>query len=301
MQGKLLVERGGHGLLRPAQRLLDAAHGADVHGRSRAAHRLRERGEPAHRACLRAAAGDRRQAVARRVARPPRAAAARRESGAVVRRCRDGGVPVRRADAESVVARPVRLFAHSDQRQAGSADSRLHADPHVAHRRDLRPRARAAREPRRSLGDAQGHGRIHHRWKRIALPSQRTRDGAGRAQLPAAVRRRPVRPEPAESAEDRHRRRSRQPGRVPALAGAERLRHASRDGALSAAAGAAALVTGREVRRIRRRPDPLRRRVGQQHVGRGSPSGRRRGHAGVHECALARLLRDDADSDSGGA
>ena len=51
------------------------------------------------------------QAVARRVARPPRAAAARRESGAVVRRCRDGGVPVRRADAESVVARPVRLFA----------------------------------------------------------------------------------------------------------------------------------------------------------------------------------------------
>ncbi len=154
---------GGHGLLRPAQRLLDGAHGADVHGRSRAAHCLRERCEPAHRACVRAAAGDRREAVARSVARPPRAAAARRESGAVVRRCRDGGVPVGCAHAESVVARPVRLFTYSDQREAGSADSRLHADPHVAHWRDLRPRAGAAREPRRPLGDAQGHGRIHRR------------------------------------------------------------------------------------------------------------------------------------------
>ena len=61
------------------------------------------------------------------------------------------------------------------------------------------------------------------------------------------------------------------------------------------------VVTGREVRRIRRRPDPLRRRMGQQHVRRGPPPGRRRGHAGVHERALARVLRDDADPDSGGA
>ena len=61
------------------------------------------------------------------------------------------------------------------------------------------------------------------------------------------------------------------------------------------------VVTGREVRRIRRGPDPLRRRVGQQHVRRGPPPGRRRGHAGVHERALARVLRDDADPDSGGA
>ena len=76
---------------------------------------------------------------------------------------------------------------------------------------------------------------------------------------------------------------------------------ASSDGALSAVAGAAAVVTGREVRSIRRRPDPLRRRMGQQHVGRGPPPGRRRGHAGVHERAVARLLRDDADPDSGGA
>ena len=44
-------------------------------------------------------------------------------------------------------------------------------------------------------------------------------------------------------------------------------------------------------------PILLGRRVGQQHVGRGAPGEGRRGHAGVHERAVARLLRDDGHPD----
>ena len=55
-----------HRLLEPAQRLLDRAGRADVHGRPGAADRLRQRREPAHRARLHAPEGDRRPAVARR-------------------------------------------------------------------------------------------------------------------------------------------------------------------------------------------------------------------------------------------
>ena len=51
----------------------------------------------------------------------------------------------------------------------------------------------------------------------------------------------------------------------------------------------------------RQRADPGGRRMGQLHVGRRPPRRRRRGHAGVHERALARLFRDDADSAAGGA
>ena len=73
MKGTLELETGGHGLLGHPQRLLHGARGADVHGRPRAADRVRERGEPADRARLHAPAGDRRPLVARRAARPSRA------------------------------------------------------------------------------------------------------------------------------------------------------------------------------------------------------------------------------------
>ena len=50
MKGRLRVETRGDRLLGAPQRLLDGAHRADVHGRPGAAHRLRQRREPADRA-----------------------------------------------------------------------------------------------------------------------------------------------------------------------------------------------------------------------------------------------------------
>ena len=47
---------GGHRVLGPQERLLDGARGADVHGWPRAAHRVRQRREPADRARLHASA-----------------------------------------------------------------------------------------------------------------------------------------------------------------------------------------------------------------------------------------------------
>ncbi len=92
------------------------------------------------------------------------------------------------------------------------------------HRRDLRPPAGAAREPARSVDHAEGHGRRDRRIRRLAVPAQGAGRRAGGAQLPAALRRRPVRAQPAEPEGDRHRRGARQPRHLPALAGAQRLR-----------------------------------------------------------------------------
>ena len=135
-----------------------------------------------------------------------------------------------RADAGAAGARAVRGPAAPDSRHARRADPRVHARPDVPDRHRLRPAAGAAREPSRSVDDAEGHGRLDRRHRRIAVPAQGARRRAGGAQLPAAVRRRAVRPQPAEPQDRRHRRRARQPGDVPALAGAERLRRAARDG-----------------------------------------------------------------------
>ena len=73
-------------LLRSTERLLDAARRADVHGRPGAAHRLRQRRQPAHRPRLHAPARDRRSPLAGGLAGPARAAAAGREPRALAGR-----------------------------------------------------------------------------------------------------------------------------------------------------------------------------------------------------------------------
>ena len=96
--------------------------------------------------------------------------------------------------------------------------------------------------------------------------------------------------------DDRHGRRARQPGDVPAVAGAQRLHQRARDAVLHRSARAAALRARRQVGGDCRRVDPERFRMGQLDVGRGPSGEGRRGHAGVHELALAWILRDDEDS-----
>ena len=96
----------------------------------------------------------------------------------------------------------------------------------------LLPALRASRpDPWKTLKDTVG---VDRRRGRIAVPAQGPGGRAGGAQLPAAVRRRPVRAQPAEPADDRHRHRARQPGHLPALARAQRLRQAARHAVLSA-------------------------------------------------------------------
>ena len=55
-EGQVAGRTGGDGLLRPAQRLLDRPAGADVDGRTGAAHRVRQRRQPADRPRLHAPA-----------------------------------------------------------------------------------------------------------------------------------------------------------------------------------------------------------------------------------------------------
>ena len=179
-----------------------AADRADVHGRPGAADRLRQRREPADRARLHAAEGDRRAALARRVARPAGAAAAGREPGAVVASAARSGVAL-----AVVLTRGLLALVPSDGRplliQRRRRTARILAFTlglTFADRRRLRPAAGAARQPARSVDDAEGHGRRDRRHRRIAVPAQGPGHRAGRAQLPAAVRRRPVRAQPAEPA-----------------------------------------------------------------------------------------------------
>ena len=58
---------------------------------------------------------------------------------------------------------------------------------------------------------------------------------------------------------------------------------------------------GGEIGRPGGRVDSERRRVGQLDVGRRPQGGRRRGHAGLHERAVARVFPDDADPGPGGS
>ena len=95
----------------------------------------------------------------------------------------------------------------------------------LRHRRHLRPAAGAARQPPGSVEDAEGHGRIDRRRQPVAVPAQGPGHRAGRAQLPAALRRRALHAQPAEPAWHRHRRpRAREPRLVPGRPEPERLR-----------------------------------------------------------------------------
>ena len=151
------------------------------------------------------------------------------------------------------------------------AHPRVHARADVRDRHRLRPRARAARQPARPVDDAEGHGGIDCRHRRLAVPAQGAGRGAGRAQLPAAVRRGPLRAQPAESEDDRHRRRARQPRHVPVVAAISAATttsaRCSSTGSCSIGCASAPGVTSAGVGR---RADPQRRRVGQLDGGRGA-------------------------------
>ena len=101
--------------------------------------------------------------------------------------------------------------------------------------------------------------------------------------------------------DDRNGHRAGQPGDLPAVAGAQWLHQRARDAVLHRSARAAALRARRQVGGDCRRVDPERFRMGQLDVGRGPSGEGRRGHAGVHELALASILRDDEDCAAGRA
>ena len=95
---------------------------------------------------------------------------------------------------------------------------------------------------------------------------------------------------------DRYGRRARQPRHVPAVARPERLqRRARRDLPAPARSSACARSAGVKSAGDSAVSHPERRRMGQHDVGRGPQGGRRRGHAGVHERRVARLLQGHED------
>ena len=99
------------------------------------------------------------------------------------------GSPCRRPDADAAgVDSGGRIAA--DQPAAGRPDPRVHAWRSHSHRYRLRLAACAAREPARSVVDAERHRRIDCRNGWVALPPEGAGRGAGRAQLPAPLRRR---------------------------------------------------------------------------------------------------------------
>ena len=179
----------------------------------------------------------------------------RRRSGSALPSCLTRGllalVPRRPAAAD-----------HARTRICASSRSRLSLTFVTGIVFGLLPALRASRpDPWTTLKDTVG---IDRRHRRIAVPAKGAGDGAGRAQLPAALRRRPVRAEPAEPEDDRHRRRARQPRDVPAVAGPQRIRRRPRDGQfygellerLRSAPGVKSAA-------LRGRLDSERRRVGQ--------------------------------------
>ena len=192
--------------------------------------------------------------------------------------------------------RPLLIHATPDLRILA-----LHLPADALHRRRLRPHPGAARQPPGSLDDAEGHDGIDRGRGRIAVPAQGPGGRAGGAQLPAALRSRTVRAQPAEP-------QGTNTGveldnlvtfqLSPAYSGYS----VERAGDLQPAArGSPARVGRRQVGRLFRRVHSQRRRVGQLDVGRGAQGGRRRRHAGVHERRVAGLLRGHEDSAPRGA
>ena len=195
------------------------------------------------------------------------------------------------ADARVDRADPAAAAA-ADSADAGSAHPQLHVRADAGHGRRVWPAARASREQARSVGDVEGHGRRRGGVGRVAVPAQGARRRASRAQLPVAVRRRTVRPQPAEPADHRHRNPDGQPDHVQVVAGVERLRRAADRELLHRAAGTVELVGRHQVCRPGVGRHPRRRRMGQHHRRRRPRRQGRRGHAGVHERAVARLFHD---------
>ena len=182
----------------------------------------------------------------------------------------------------------------ADARPA-NPDLRLHGD--ARHRRRLRPAAGAARQPSRSLEDAEGHGRLDRRRRRVAVPAQ----GPGRrrrspsasccSSAPASSRaacRTCAAPTPASPS-------PRTSIVVPGRPEPERLRRRARaPTSRTSCSSASSAIPGVSAARRVVGGHPRRRRMGQHDVGRRPQGGQRRGHAGVHERPDARLLQGDA-------
>ena len=131
---------------------------------------------------------------------------------------------------------PSRRAAAADQRAPDSRILLFTLGADAPDRYRLRTGSRSSGEPSGSVDHAEGHGRLDRRHGRVAVPAQGPGDRAGGAQLSAAVRRRSVRQEPAEPEDDGHGFRARQPGDVPAVAGAQRVHQRARDAVLHRAA-----------------------------------------------------------------
>ena len=252
----------GHGLLGASQRLFDRAHRADVHGGPGAAHRVRQCRESAHCAGIHAPEGDRGAPVARRVARPAGPTASRREPDALARRRPRRRLSRRGPDAGPPLARAVRRKPPARPGVARSANHGLRDRAHLPDGSRLRAAAGAAREPSGPLRHAQGHDGVDRPVRRIALPAQGPRHDPGRVELPAALRCRSLRAQPAEPEGHRYGRRARQSRDVSALAGAQRLRQRARRAVLSGPARAAENRARHHVGGHGQRTDPERRRVG---------------------------------------
>ena len=157
-EGAAARDGRGRGLLAAEERLLDRADRADVHGGPRAADRLRQRGQPAHRQGHRAAEGDRRPAVARLLAWPPRAAAARREPACCPWPAACSGSALAFAVTRGLLAlvpsqgQPLLISAQPDRRILAFTLALS-----CRHRDRLRAAAGAARQPPRPLDHAEGH------------------------------------------------------------------------------------------------------------------------------------------------
>ena len=139
--------------------------------------------------------------------------------------------------------------------------------------------------------------------RRVAVPAQGAGHRAGGAQLPAAVRRRALRAQPAEPEDDRHRRGARQPGHVPAVAGAQRLRQRSarRCSTASCSTGCAS-APGVKSAALATRADPRAATSGTARC-RSRDTRPKDGEdmQAFMNARLARLLQDDEDPVARGA
>ena len=189
---------GGRGLSDLRGRFTDAADRADVDGRRRAAHRVRQRRQPDAGPHGGAAQGDRAAAGARVRARADHPAAVRGEPAA--RRGRGGGRRAARlVDRVAAAGRaPGRSCSADAVSHTGPARAGLHAGAGAAYRARVRPRACDPRFACVRQRDAQGGGRQRDGRRPAGEGPPRAGRRAGGAVDGAPRRRRPVRPQPAQ-------------------------------------------------------------------------------------------------------